>query len=67
MKRRKHSTSTKLDIDSMTARLIPVKDESESREQRHAEALELVAHLIRLATKRGPVKKSTDEVQDEAA
>jgi hypothetical protein len=67
MKRRQYSASTILDLDSIEVRLIPIADESQGSAQRSVEVLNLVAQLLRLASKRGQVKKSTEEVFDEAA
>lgn len=65
--RRKYAEATKLEIDSTSVRLISVVDESEGAARRSAEVVELVAELLRLATKRGRVKRQMEEVQDEAA
>ena len=67
MKRRNYADAIKLDVDSMTVRLIPIVDESERAQQRSAEVVELAAELIRLASTRGRVKKFKEEAQDEAA
>ena len=67
MKRRHYANSAVLDIDSANVNLIAVNDASEGSEKRSAEVIDLAAQMIRLASKRGRVKKSTEEAQDEAA
>ncbi|MGE3975791.1 MAG: hypothetical protein AB7F59_14800 [Bdellovibrionales bacterium] len=67
MKCREYIQSTKLDLDSLKVNLVLANDDSFDPEQRSKEVIELVSQVIRLASKRGRVKKSDEGVFDVAA
>ena len=64
---RKYSKATVIDPDSLPVNLVSVEDKSEKNESRSIEVIDLAIQMIQLASKRGRVKRSAEEVFDEAA
>ena len=65
--RREYNECSKLDANSIEVKLIAVDDQSSRTHLRSHEVIEILAKMIRLASQRGPVKRSEVEVLDEAA
>lgn len=66
-RRREYLNSMKLDLASISVQFIPVNDASESSFVRRQEAIQILAQVIRLASKRGKNNGIDEEVFNEAA
>ena len=64
---REYVKATILDPDSLKVNIKGVEDGTGQSEARSLEVIDLTIQMIRLASKRGRVKESDEEVADEAA
>lgn len=66
-RRREYLNSMKLDLATINVHFIPVLAIDESASARRQEAIQILAQVIRLASKRGKSKGLSEEVFNEAA
>ena len=66
-RRLSYSGSMKLDLDSIAVNFFPVDIMESESVLRRNEAIQILAHVIQLASKRGQAKKSGYEDFNEAA
>lgn len=66
-RRREYIASIKLDLNSLTIKFFPVYEFNENSQKRKSEAIQILANVILLASRRGRSNGISDEVLDEAA
>ena len=65
-RQREYKKAVQFDSNSMNVKTIGVKNESGNSDISSSEVVDVAARIIQLASKRGRVKCSEDEVYDEA-
>lgn len=66
-RRREYIASIKLDLNSLMIKFFPVYEFNENSQKRKSEAIQILANVILLASRRGRSNGISDEVLDEAA